>query len=239
MAISRSLWGRPSIDQRSWLQQPTAADASSATARVPATVGSTPVFFHHRCLITVTMDLAVVAAAQRDGELIADLAAKRPRCANAQVMGIAGLAAANQARLFGHEPTWSLSRTRRGSGNASALLSMPLTGSVACAVTADVAGPCCPAVSPSLPTERHEERRHPQCPFERRQLWYGTPSSTRAASAAVKLFFAAMTRCAQRAAASRSHSFLVGQVESRLSGRLVRRQWLPECDRSSFTGAVT
>ncbi len=50
------------------------------------------------------MELAVVAAAQRDGELVADLAAKCPRLRDAQVMGIAGLAAADQARLAGDKP---------------------------------------------------------------------------------------------------------------------------------------
>ena len=43
----------------------------------------------------------MVAAAQRDGELVTRLAAKRPRLRNAQVMGIGGLAAADQARLVG------------------------------------------------------------------------------------------------------------------------------------------
>ena len=46
----------------------------------------------------------MMAAAQRHGELIADLA---PECAvlrEAQMMGICRPAAANQTRLFGHEP---------------------------------------------------------------------------------------------------------------------------------------
>ncbi len=44
----------------------------------------------------------MVSAAQWNGELIADLAAERPALGEAQMMGIAGLAAANQARLLGH-----------------------------------------------------------------------------------------------------------------------------------------
>ncbi len=44
----------------------------------------------------------MVSATQRHGELVADLAAERPALREAQVMGIAGLATANQARLLGH-----------------------------------------------------------------------------------------------------------------------------------------
>jgi hypothetical protein len=49
------------------------------------------------------MDLTVVAAAQRHGELIAHFS---PECAvlrEPQMMGIGWHAAANQTRLFGHE----------------------------------------------------------------------------------------------------------------------------------------
>jgi len=45
------------------------------------------------------MELPVVAAAQGHGELIAGLAAKRPALREAQMMGVAGLAAADQAGL--------------------------------------------------------------------------------------------------------------------------------------------
>jgi hypothetical protein len=51
----------------------------------------------------MTMQLAMMAAAQRDGELIADLAGERPALGKAQVMGIARLTAADQARLLGDE----------------------------------------------------------------------------------------------------------------------------------------
>ena len=43
------------------------------------------------------------APAQRHGEFVADLAAKRPALRKAQVMRIRRLAAANQTRLLGHE----------------------------------------------------------------------------------------------------------------------------------------
>ena len=45
----------------------------------------------------------MVAAAQRDGELIADLAAERAVLREAQMVGVRRSAAANQAGLFGHE----------------------------------------------------------------------------------------------------------------------------------------
>jgi hypothetical protein len=47
------------------------------------------------------VDLAVMAATQGNGELIADLAAKGPALAKAKMMGIAGLATANQTRMLG------------------------------------------------------------------------------------------------------------------------------------------
>jgi hypothetical protein len=50
------------------------------------------------------MGLAMMAPAQRHGELIADLSAERAVLREAQVMGVCGPAAANQTRLFGHEP---------------------------------------------------------------------------------------------------------------------------------------
>src|SRR5579862_992310 len=49
------------------------------------------------------VDLAVVSAAERDGELVADLAAKRAALGEAQMVGVAGLAAADQAGLPGDE----------------------------------------------------------------------------------------------------------------------------------------
>ena len=53
--------------------------------------------------VAATMDLTVVTPAQRHGELIAHFSPERAVLCEPQVMGIRGLAAANQARLFGHE----------------------------------------------------------------------------------------------------------------------------------------
>jgi hypothetical protein len=46
------------------------------------------------------MDFAMVSAAERDRELVADLAAERTALGEAKVMGVAGCAAANQAGLL-------------------------------------------------------------------------------------------------------------------------------------------
>jgi hypothetical protein len=47
-----------------------------------------------RGFITAVMNFAVVAATERDGEFIADLAAKRAALRKSQMMGIGGTAAA-------------------------------------------------------------------------------------------------------------------------------------------------
>jgi hypothetical protein len=52
----------------------------------------------------MAMELAMVATAERDSELVADLAAQRPALGKAQMMGIAGLPATNQAGLLGDMP---------------------------------------------------------------------------------------------------------------------------------------
>ena len=54
--------------------------------------------------IATAMDLAMMAPAQRHGELIADFAAERAVLREAQMVGVCRPAPANQARLFGHEP---------------------------------------------------------------------------------------------------------------------------------------
>ena len=48
------------------------------------------------------MDLAVVTATQRDSELVTDLFAERAALGEAEVMGIAGDASANEAWMLGH-----------------------------------------------------------------------------------------------------------------------------------------
>src|ERR1700730_17805572 len=52
--------------------------------------------------IAVPMDFAMMSPTQGHSELIADLSAKCPAVRETQVVGIAGLATANQTRLFGH-----------------------------------------------------------------------------------------------------------------------------------------
>jgi hypothetical protein len=50
--------------------------------------------------IAVTMDLAMVSAAERDGELVADLATERPALCEAEVVGVGRLPSADQAGLL-------------------------------------------------------------------------------------------------------------------------------------------
>ena len=52
--------------------------------------------------IAIAMDLTVVSAAQRHSELIADLAAKGSALGKAEMVGIGGMAAADQARVLSH-----------------------------------------------------------------------------------------------------------------------------------------
>lgn len=51
----------------------------------------------------MAMKLAVMAAAQRHCELIADLAAERPALGKAQMMGVAGSTTADQTSLLRHK----------------------------------------------------------------------------------------------------------------------------------------
>jgi hypothetical protein len=54
--------------------------------------------------IAVGMNFTMVTAAERDGEFIADFAAECAALGEAQVVGVAGLAPTDQARLLRHEP---------------------------------------------------------------------------------------------------------------------------------------
>jgi hypothetical protein len=51
--------------------------------------------------VAVAVELAMVSAAKRDGELVADLTSKRTGLCKAQVMGIARFSATDQTRLIG------------------------------------------------------------------------------------------------------------------------------------------
>ena len=54
------------------------------------------------CFVAAAVHFAMVASAQRDGELIADFAPEGRMLCKSQVMGVRGPSAANQARLFGN-----------------------------------------------------------------------------------------------------------------------------------------
>ena len=63
-----------------------------------------PAAFHQRALVADPVQGAVVGAAERHHEFVADLAAERPRLGEAQVVRVGRLAAADQAGLLGDEP---------------------------------------------------------------------------------------------------------------------------------------
>ena len=62
--------------------------------------GINPSITPPRCFIAVTVDVAVVASAERHGELVTDFAAECAALCEAEMVGIAGLPAADQARLL-------------------------------------------------------------------------------------------------------------------------------------------
>ena len=75
--------------------------------------------------IAMAVNLAMVSSAQRDGELVADLAAERPALREAQMMGIRRLPAADRGRAVG--PRIGHGRGREpgaAPASASALLSI-------------------------------------------------------------------------------------------------------------------
>ena len=75
---------------------------SSHSARA-GTVGSMPA--SPPCgFIAAVVNLAMMASTQRDRELVADFAAESAALGKAQMMGIRGLSAADQARVLGDRP---------------------------------------------------------------------------------------------------------------------------------------
>src|SRR5437660_11245755 len=54
-----------------------------------------------RALVACAMHRPMMPSAERDRELIADLAAKRPGLGKSEVVGIGGLTAAHETRLLG------------------------------------------------------------------------------------------------------------------------------------------
>ena len=56
-----------------------------------------------RRFIAMTMELAVMTAAERHGELVADLAAERPALGKAQVMGVGRFTTTDQTSLLRHK----------------------------------------------------------------------------------------------------------------------------------------
>jgi hypothetical protein len=62
--------------------------------------GIEPKFLPPGAFVTVTVNFAMVSAAQRDSEFVTDLAAERRLLRKAQMMGVTGLSSADQAGLL-------------------------------------------------------------------------------------------------------------------------------------------
>ena len=167
--------------------------------------GIKPDFLPPRGFITAAMHLAMVPSTQGDGELIADLATKRPALRKAQVMGIRGLATANQTRLLGHMsdvvagPECDAARTKPArSCRLSSIASRPS------AFWMDEDRAQSGAARPSLTSEVHLCQA-----LQSSSILLGRLPRRRRASAAVSLFFSASDRCAQSAASSPPASSLI------------------------------
>ena len=130
----------------------------------------------------------MMAAAQRHGELIAHLAAECAVLREAQMMGIEGLTAANQAWLLGHELDVVLVAN-------AARLRIARARSCRCLGTVTPTRLCCARILPqarlSLIQRPITGRRSPVQPrFRSAASLAWNASSICCASAAVKLFLA-------------------------------------------------
>ena len=137
----------------------------------------------------------MLARAQRDGELITDLAAKRAVLGEVQMVGVCRPAPTNQARLLATNLTCCLSRKRRGSGWVSRLLSVPLASAALC-------GPQRPLREPWGDFSGAEGVGGDDWPSSSVAGLARNASSTCLASTSVRLFLAPRIRCAQTAASS-------------------------------------
>ena len=151
--------------------------------------------------IATAMDLAVVAPAQRHGELIAHFSPERAVLREPQMMGIGGPAAANQARLFGDELDVVLCHESGAARDATNwLLSMPLATDVLPAGSGDRRSTDEDGWSADKTGDNGASPMSAAVPNDASLAW--NASSTCRASAAIKLFFAPRIRCAQVVASS-------------------------------------
>jgi len=148
--------------------------------------------------MATAMDLTVVAPAQRHGELIAHFSPKRAALREPQMMGIGGAAAADQARLFGHElDVVSVTTAARLGMHQLALVDAVGNGCsrAGCGRSTDEDGR-----SADETGDNRTSLMSATVPNAARLAW--NASSTCRASAAIRVFFAARIRCAQMVASS-------------------------------------
>jgi hypothetical protein len=153
-----------------------------------------------RGFVTATVNLAMMAAAERNGEFVADLATERAVLCEAKMVSVNRLASADQARLFRDEFEVPLvpepSRLRQGEEAPVDSL-----GSEAIAWLLG-ARPGWRRRLVEFVGDNNEASIMSASPFPRFASFDWNPSSTRRASAVVKLFLAPRIRCAQVVAAS-------------------------------------
>ena len=184
--------------------------------------------------IATAMDLTVVAAAQRHGELITHFSRERAVLREPQMMGIGWNAAANQARLFGHELDVVLV-------TKAARLRMRSAGSCRCpwqrmlprrvlGTAAQLTQVTGARMKLAITVRRRYQRRYQ---ITASVAW--NASSTWRASATTKVFFAPRIRCAQAVASSDEAIALSSAISrSRRCGRRLRVEDWFGCFRSGF-----
>ena len=151
--------------------------------------------------IAVAMHLAMMAATERNGELVTDLAAQRAALGEAQMVSVTGVRPQTRQGCWATYLTCSRSRTRRGSGRARTFLSTPATrrrlastrGRVA-SRGRDRSGFVGLLVSSAFGASATGISRAANLAWN--------AASTRSASSAVNWFFSARQRYAQSAASS-------------------------------------
>ena len=156
-------------------------------------------FFPPRGFIATAMDLAMMAATQRNDKFVAHLAPERTVLREPKVMRVRRLAPANQTRLLGHEFAVGLVPKPTRLRYASRVLSMRLEADPSLGFASR--GRCGKRLWLGSEDDIGVSLCSPMA-LPRVPIFAAKASSTCRASAAARLFFAAMIRCAHVAAAS-------------------------------------
>ena len=172
--------------------------------RVRAIRGIDPHLLPPCCFVAAAMDFSMVPTTERHRELVAHFAAECPALRKSQVMGIGGLAAANQTRLFGHmSDMLAVSNPARLRQGQRALIDRLRSRPVLRLRRKESSAQSRAALGP-LPSEAYLCQASQSSPVSP-----GSSPPHAAHRAAVSLFFSASDRCAQSAASSPPASSLI------------------------------